>query len=287
MNHDTVLLLKSFHPEPLAIDPQALNALLAMNPEAVIRRELQAEPEIETVDGTAFIPVIGFLAQRPSLMMRLFGGTSMQSLQRQLSKAADTKAVKRIVLDMDSGGGSVYAIHETARLIREIRRDKRVIAHVNAMAASAAYWLASAASEIAITPSGQAGSIGVLSLHVDHSEQLSKAGIKPTYIHAAKYKTEGNPYEPLKDEARRYIQSMIDGFYTDFISDVALGRSVTPGKVTADFGQGRLLRPREAVRAGLVDRIAADQTLLTRQNARLERAKAELDALETPSKRMH
>lgn len=73
------------------------------------------------------------------------------------------------------------------------------------MAASAAYYLASQADEIVVSNSSGAGSVGVYVAHIDASEYEKNIGIKTTLISAGKYKTEGNPFEPLTEEARAAI----------------------------------------------------------------------------------
>lgn len=280
MNPATVQILTAAHPELLAIDRQYLGGLLMLSPEAVLGSGQANEPTLIISGGTAFVPVFGFMTQRSSLLTRLLGGTSMEALQRSLRRAANNPDVKRIVLDLDSGGGSVFGVMETAALIREIRKTKRVIAFVNSLAASAAYWLASAASEIVITPSGQAGSVGVLVLHADYSRANEQAGVKPTYIFSGEYKVEGNPDEPLQDEAKAYIQRIIDSVYRDFVNEVAVGRGMPARDVRSDFGQGRLLRAGKAVSVGMADRIGTIDTLLARTATRLDRAKAEVVELE-------
>jgi signal peptide peptidase SppA len=152
----------------------------------------------------AVIPVVGIISHRASMIAEISGagaGTSIQKLQGSLRQALGDPDCKAIVLDVDSPGGSVDGVMELASEIYEGRRQKPITAVCNSMACSAAYWLASAASEVVCTPSGQCGSIGVYMLHQDESEALKKEGIKITVIKAGKYKTEGNPSEPLSDEA--------------------------------------------------------------------------------------
>jgi HK97 family phage major capsid protein len=99
------------------------------------------------------------------------------------------------------------------------------------------------------------GSIGVFTVHADESEAMAKEGIRHTLISAGKYKTEGNPYEPLTAEAKAATQAAIDDVYGLFVADVAKHRGVTPQAVKDGYGQGRALRGKAAIRAGLADRI--------------------------------
>ncbi len=85
--------------------------------------------------------------------------------------------IDTIVLDVDSPGGNYYGTPETSSKIRAARDSKPIIAVANSLAASAAYWIASAADEIVVTPSGDVGSIGVLAVHTDFSAANEKIGV--------------------------------------------------------------------------------------------------------------
>ena len=142
------------------------------------------------------------------------------------------------------------------------KKRKPIIAAVNATAASAALWLISGASEIVVTPSGEVGSIGVWSAHVDLSKALEAAGEKVTLIAAGKYKVEQSPYAPLSAGAKADMQKEVDRLHLMFLSDMATGRRTTASRVRSEFGQGRMLSPQEAVKVGLADRVATLETVL-------------------------
>jgi signal peptide peptidase SppA len=164
--------------------------------------------------------------------------------------------VSAVVLDIDSPGGTVAGVTELAAEIRAARGgSKPIVAAANTLAASAAYWLASQADEVVVSPSGSVGSIGVYAVHQEVSRMLDEMGVGTTIISAGPHKTEGNEFEPLTDEARADIQSRVDVSYASFVADVAAGRGVTAEQVEADFGGGRVLTARKAQSAGMVDRV--------------------------------
>lgn len=206
---------------------------------------------------TATIPVRGVITRRPSFMSLFFGGggTSIEGLTAALRGAVADSEVTRIVLDIDSPGGSTDGVPELAAEIYVARATKPITALVDTTAASAAYWLASQASEIIVTPSGSVGSIGVFGIHMDLSRMLEQAGITPTFIRAGKYKAEENPLEPLTDEAKAAVQERIDAFYGMFVRDVARGRGVAASVVRSDFGEGRMVLAKDAVSKGMADKV--------------------------------
>jgi ClpP class serine protease len=130
-----------------------------------------------------------------------------------------------------------------------------VVAVVDSLAASCGYWLAAQATDVVMTPSAQAGSIGVYTAHKNIAGALRQEGIEVTLVSAGKHKTEGTPFAPLSAEDRAALQRQVDVAYDLFINDVAAGRGVTADRVRAGFGEGRLLAAPDAVRAGLADRI--------------------------------
>ena len=214
--------------------------------------------------GIMVIPVFGIIAHRMNIMMECSGGTSIEMLAKEFRAGLNDPDVGTIVFDFESPGGGVFGVEELAAEIRAGRERKPVVAVADVYAASAAYWLAAQASEISISPSGEVGSIGVWALHEDISRMLEMEGIKPTLISAGRFKTEGNSFEPLSDEARAQIQKEVDAYYQDFVKAVALGRGVTQKTVKQDFGEGRMIMADEAPKLGMVDRIETLDQMLTR-----------------------
>jgi len=135
-----------------------------------------------------------------------------------------------------------------------------------------------------ITPSGEAGSIGVYTLHEDISKYLDDLGIKETFVYAGKNKVEGNPYEPLGEDAKAHIQSTIDNFYDMFVGDVARHRGIKPADVEKQFGQGRAYGAAECLTRGMVDRVDTLQGTLARFGVSLYGEQASRRA--TPSARL-
>ena len=122
--------------------------------------------------------------------------------------------------------------------------------------ASAAYYTGSAATKVFAAPGGSlVGSIGVIMTHIDHSEALAAEGVKYTFVTAGKYKAAGNATEPLDESALSYMQGLVDQGYEQFTSAVALNRGVSKATVKADYGQGKVLTPKDALKAGMIDGI--------------------------------
>lgn len=263
--------------QPLAIDPRTLvvgQTILArkLAGASVSGQALHAELGIASREGgvaartasarearIAVIPVVGLIAQRAHSL-----GASTEQIGAAFDAALGSKQVDAILLDVDSPGGTISGVPELAAKIRESRKVKPTLALANSLAASAAYWIGSAADEFWMVPSGEAGSIGVYTLHEDWSGALAKDGIAVTAISAGKYKLEGAPWQPLTEEARMFLQASVDEAYDWFVRDVALQRRDTQTNVRSGYGEGRVLGAADALKANLADRIGTWEDAIAR-----------------------
>lgn len=201
------------------------------------------------------LPVVGVVSQRMNLLQDFSGGVSTEQLGRDFDALVASDEVGAIILDMDSPGGNYAGTPELASKIHAARGAKPIIAVANSMAASAAYWIAAAADEIVVTPSGEVGSIGVLAVHEDVSAMNETMGVKRTYVTYGEHKAEFNPDSPLADSSREELQRRVDQAGETFVKAVARYRNVTAKAVMDRFGQGRMFDAAEAVERGMADRI--------------------------------
>jgi len=253
--------------QPWALRRETLDAWMALTADQIKAPEAAAGRR--TSGGVvAVIPVYGPISQRPDLLTYLFGGSTVQGIQGAFRQAMADPAVQAVVFDYDSPGGGIYGIPELADEIRAARGRKPIEAVADSLMASAAYWLASATDRISVTPSGEAGSIGVNAAHVDLSGAMEKAGEKWTLLSYGENKTAGNPYEPLSAEAAAILQARVDEYGRMFERSVAKGRGVSVEVVRATYGQGLVFGAKEAVTRGLADEVATLDDVLSRLSRR-------------------
>jgi signal peptide peptidase SppA len=213
------------------------------------------------VGGIGVLPLMGPIFGRANMMTQLSGATSLEQFADNFKQMLADDSISSIILDVDSPGGSSDMIHETGELIASA--DKPVYAVADGMAGSAAYWLASQADQLFATPSGSVGSIGVYSVHEDQSAKDALEGKRFTFISAGEHKTEGNPHEPLSEEAREFRQAHVDSLYDDFLSVVASGRGKSVKQVKENFGGGRMFRPAQALELGMIDGVRSFDQVVT------------------------
>lgn len=206
-------------------------------------------------DGLAFIPMRGTLVHRNGDSW--YGTRGYDDIRREFDAAMADPDVAGIVFDIHSGGGMVYGNFELADHIRSKRAEKPSLSVVNAGAMSGAYSLGSSASKMVSTPSGDSGSIGVVTMHVDLSKAMEKFGVAISLIHSGEHKVDGNPYSPLPDNVRADMQVRLDGMWQKFISVVAANRGMSEQAIRDT--QARVYGADEAVKVGLVDAVMSPQ----------------------------
>lgn len=243
------------------------------------RSELEAPERVAgTTQGqVAVIPLQGIITPYGSLMSILRGGGGgLQAFRQNLAEAVADDDISTILLAINSPGGRVDLVAETAAEVRAAATRKKVVAIASTMAASAAYWIGSQAEELIVSPSADVGSIGVFLVHEDWSGFDEQMGIKTTLISAGKYKTAGNMFEPLSEESRRVLQEGVDEVYAQFVADVAVGRKTTEEAVRNGYGEGACIGAQRAVELGLADGIASFEETASRlvQEARGGRSAA-------------
>lgn len=252
----------------LSIEPTALRRLREeWTTDATARRvheECEAHGAVFARGGVsrregrvAVLPLTGLMDQKESVWVRYFGGTSTEAFGREFDRLVADESVRAIVLDVDSPGGFVTGTPELAEKVYRGRGSKPIVALANPLAASAALFVASAADEFHVTPTGDVGSLGVRSGHLDVSKALEDFGVVETMIVAkdSPHKAEFWSGAPLSDEDRERLQSVVDAHMQVFVAAMARHRGVSVEHVKEKFGGGRLLLPKEAKAVGLVDGI--------------------------------
>ena len=246
---------------PLMIAQGKLDAILAA---AAARFELpvdaqemggrRSERRYEvTPDGVAIIPVTGTLVRRSAGLAAWSGMRSYAAIKDEVLDAATDPGVRGILLEMDSPGGEAGGLPDLMDVLVEARELKPLWAVANDDAFSAAYGIASAAERIFVTRTGGVGSVGVIAVHLDHSEADSKEGLSYTIFRGGRFKAEHNSLEPLTDHAKVTLQAEIDRLYGIFAGGVAENRSMSTEAVLKTEAQ--LFFGENAVDVGFADQV--------------------------------
>lgn len=203
-------------------------------------------------DGVAVIPVHGTLLNRfPYSWSFVTGYTFVRTMLRA---ALEDEDVKVIVFDINSNGGEAAGCFELAEEIRAARSRKSLLAVVDSNMNSAAYAIGSACNKVYVTPSGSAGSIGVIAMHISWEKALSDMGLKVTIIAEGPHKADGNPYQDLTPEVAAEIRASVKKRYDEFVKLVAANRNLDEESIRAT--ESRSFRADEALKLKLIDAVA-------------------------------
>jgi ClpP class serine protease len=217
---------------------------------------------------TAILPITGPIIRRGNLMSSMSGGpmASVELLAKDFSRAVEDPSFDAVLLDVDSPGGEAGGISELASIIHAARSEKRVVAYVGDLGASAAYWLASAASEVVVNRTAAVGSIGVVMAVPDPA---TNADGRVEFVSSASPKKRP---DPKSKDGRADIQALVDTYGDLFVEDVAAFRATDRETVLAEFGRGGLLVGADAVEHGMADRLGSFEETLADLESRAERA---------------
>jgi signal peptide peptidase SppA len=264
--------------KPWAITRNALSQMLyyvdrrleeALDSEAVSRhvgRALQnTGGQVEVRDKVAVLDVTGPIFRYADVFHEVSGATSVQKIATQLQTILDAQGIEHIVLNVDSPGGQADGINEMADIIRAANAQKPITAYVGGLGASAAYWLASAASNIVINESAFVGSIGVVVGYEDRNGAAERQGVK-RYEFVNSKSPRKRP-DPSTEAGREQLQEMADNAAELFINKVATFRGVSSDDVVTRFGAGGLLMGAAAVKAGMVDALGSFEGLISQLNS--------------------
>jgi protease IV len=184
-------------------------------------------------------------------------------LDTQLRKFGDDKSIKAIILHINSPGGGAAASQEIYHEVLRVRQEKhkKVIASVESVGASGAYYIASACDRIYANDASVVGSIGVIMEWTNYGELYRWAKLKSIVIHAGELKDAGDPTHDVTPQEQAYFQSLVDNMYGQFIHDVATGRHTSDDKIKP-LATGQVWTGQQSLPLGLIDKIGGFRVAL-------------------------
>ena len=171
-----------------------------------------------------------------------------------LAKAESDKAVKAIILRIESSGGEIEPCQEILLEIERTKETKTIVVSMGGMAASGGYYISTPADKIVALPTTMTGSIGVISSAVNVKGLLEKLGIEIEIFKGGKYKDMYWGVRELTAEEQEIMQAMVDEYYEQFIDVVVERRGLSEDDVR-DLATGQLYSGSKAKELGLVDEL--------------------------------
>lgn len=188
---------------------------------------------------------------------------SADDINTQLRKFGDDSSVKAIILHINSPGGGAAASQEIYNEVLRVRQEnhKKIIASVESVGASGAYYIASACDKIYANNASVVGSIGVIMEWTNYGDLMHWAKLKSVTIHAGELKDAGDPSRDITPKEQAYFQGLVDNMYGQFVHDVATGRHTTEAKIKP-LATGQVWTGQEALPLGLIDKVGGFRTAL-------------------------
>ncbi len=184
-------------------------------------------------------------------------------IDSQLRKFGDDDSVKAIILHINSPGGGAAASQEIYHEVLRVRQEKhkKVVASVESVGASGAYYIASACDKIYANDASVVGSIGVIMEWTNYGDLMRWVKLKSVVIHAGELKDAGDPTHDMTPQEAVYFQSLVDNMYGQFIGDVATGRHTTADKIKP-LATGQVWTGQQSLPLGLIDKIGGYRVAL-------------------------
>jgi len=189
--------------------------------------------------------------------------TTPKDVVKNLKKFADDDSVKAIILHIDSPGGGVAASEEIYREVRRIRdeKKKKIVASIETVGASGAYYVASGTSKIFADHGSIVGSIGVIMEWYNYGDLVKWAKMKNIVIKTGEFKDTGNPARDITPAEREYLQGMAENMLGQFEASVASGRNLKVEDVKA-IADGKVWTGQQAKDMKLVDELGDFETAI-------------------------
>jgi len=261
-------LFSGTHSQPLAMQLGFFQSKLADSAISPLAQQTDLEKmldipdvplEMDIENGTAILEIKGVLVKGATAIDKLiYGAVDTNEIQNHLQKVLTDPTIDSLFLDIDSPGGIVSGIPETASLIDSISKVKPVMAFSDGLICSAAYFIASQATAIYSTPSAYIGSVGVYLPIIESKKLFEKIGLNVKIFRSGFAKGAGYEGTELTSEQEKEFQESIDESFSMFKAAVKAKRMIKD----ADM-QGQDFLSHIAAKKGFIDSIASYETALS------------------------
>lgn len=178
-------------------------------------------PQVEVMDGVAYLKVEGIIGKKLSNLEMLCGGYDIALLQKQLANIRDDDGIEALVMEFDTPGGRAQGVEAAARSIREVSASgTRVIGYTDTCCCSAGYFLMSACDLALADEDALVGSISTICAGVDSSRAWEMQGLELKLVATGPLKAVGHPGKRWTDEEMDFLRqraSVVDDAFKGFV----------------------------------------------------------------------
>ncbi len=203
----------------------------------------------------AVIHITGTIAPGSDVDDPLLGKLAGEStIVSDIRSAAASSTIKAIILRIDSPGGSAMSSNVIWDAVMRAKEEKPVVASIGDYGASGGYYVALAADTIINNSNSLVGSIGIFAGKFNIAGLYDKLGINPEIIQRGENASLFSTSRPWSQSERNVIQRLINDFYVDFVSKVAMGRDMNYESADALAG-GRIWTGGQSFQNGMADSV--------------------------------
>lgn len=242
-NNDVIRQVRSF-------DMNTVSASLHDKYEAGIAQDGQSNSRVLSVSGNvATIAIHGVLTHSYGFMTWLMGGTAYTDIMAAMQMAELDPEIDQIIIDMNSGGGQVSGLFDLIAQMQSMSTP--MSCQVSGMCCSAAYAIASQCQSITTASEGEGiGSIGI----------VVEAYIDPDVKSITSTNAPNKRPDASTEEGVEQIRAELDEYEELFMEAIAAGRNTTVDDIKANYGQGAVTTARNALKSGMIDAIASQNS---------------------------
>ena len=185
-------------------------------------------------------------------------GLSLEDAVAALDKAAKNEKIKGVYIDAGLLAASPAMAQELRQAIVKFKKSGKWVIAYGERYSKMGYYVASAADEVLLNPSGGVDFSGMASTLMFFKESLAKIGVKMQVFKVGTYKSAVEPYvcTEMSDANREQISSFLGGIWNQVLSDVSKSRKRSVESLNALADSLTLIaEAKTSVKGGLVDRL--------------------------------
>lgn len=185
-------------------------------------------------------------------------GIALDNALTALDKAAKNEKVKGVYIEAGILGSSPAMAQELRQAIVKFKKSGKWVIAYGDRYSKMSYYIASAADEVLLNPSGSVDFSGMASTLMFFKETLAKLGVKMQVFKVGTYKSAVEPYicTEMSDANREQISSYLGDVWSQVLKDVSKSRKRSEASLNSLADTLTVIAKAEtSVEGGLVDRL--------------------------------
>ena len=199
---------------------------------------------------------------------------SLKTIVENIHKAKNDENIKGIYLDLSLLTAGLSTVEEIRNALLDFKKSGKFIYAYSEVYTQKAYYLSSVADSIFLNKQGLFSFAGFHSEQMFFKGTLDKLEIETKLIRGTNcvYKSAGEMFtkSEMSEPNRLQIESLLNSVYDDFLQKIAISRKKSPEELRDIANKLSIQFPEDAVKYGLVDKLAYKDEVLCSLRSRLK-----------------